>query len=228
ATGRSPLKPLKCHAIILRDTVAAHVQQADVVPQDYGMAFQWFERAAAGGLPDGMRNLAAMYANGFGTEIDEARSDALLRQAALGGDIESVSFFSDARLQPADPALTEAYATAAALGDPIASFNHGLVAIWDDAATGQAYRTSADAFRVAAQDGIPAAMANLGILMFEGRGILQNYTEGYAWLTVAVSMGLTDALDLRDRLGATMTVGQLNAAERRAEEIWESVTGTAP
>jgi TPR repeat protein len=117
---------------------------------------------------------------------------------------------------------------AAQSGDPIASFNLGLALMATEEISVAQQRAAADAFALAARRGLPAAMANYGLMFFEGRGVLQDFTEGYAWLTVAVSMGLPDALELRDQLGRSMTVGQINAAQSLAEGLWQEITGRAP
>ena len=41
------------------------------VPQDYGKARQWYEKAAAQGLAAAQGNLGVMYANGHGVPQDD-------------------------------------------------------------------------------------------------------------------------------------------------------------
>ena len=70
-------------------------------------------------------------------------------------------------------------------------------------------------------------MANLGVLMFEGKGTLQDFVEGHKLMTLAASAGLTGAIEVRDRLGARMTPDQINAANAAAETDWAERLGGA-
>ncbi len=65
-----------------------------------------------------------------------------------------------------------------------------------------------------------AAMANLGILTFEGKGALQDYVEGYKLLTLAATSGHPGAIAARDQLVGRMTRDQINAANTAAEVEW--------
>ena len=196
------------------------------VAQDYGAAYRYFEQAASAGLPEGLRNLAALYANGFGVAVDEAKSDALLRAAAQRG--EAIAFFHDPRLLAPTLDQIETYAVGATNGDPVASYSYAMLVTASAGASGAEFAQAGRAFQQAAAKGLPAAMANYGLMKFQGRGVLQDFVEGHAWLTVAASLGLKEALEVRDRFGAALTAEQLNAAQARAEVIWQETTGQVP
>lgn len=200
--------------------------RGDAGTTDYETAFKWFNMAAESGLTEGLRNLAAMYENGFAVPVDETRAQALLRQAAAGGS-SALTYFSDSRLAVPDPQEIERYARAASVGDPISNFNLAMVLVVQPQVGGPEMRAAAGAFQTAARRGIPAAMANYGLMMFEGRGVLQDFVEGYAWMTVAVSMGLPGALESRDKLAQVMTVKQINQAQGLSERLWQDITGRA-
>ena len=198
------------------------------VLQDYALAVDWFTKAAAQGLPVALTNLGVMYENGFGVEQDEEEATRLYRLAGQGsadGSDAAPTLIFDARLQLPDPALTETYLTAARAGDPVAQFLLGYL-LASQATANSDYRSAAQLFRAAADKGLPAAMANLGVLTFEGKGVLQDFVEGYGWLTLAASGGSPGAIDLRDRLGERMTPEQINAANALAETRWAEIGGT--
>ncbi len=202
------------------------------VAQDYAKAAEWYARAADQGLPDAIRNLAVMYQNGFGVPVDEAEAARLNRLAALApgqtatpeGDAAGIALLYDPRLLPPDAALVSGYVAAARAGDPVALFVLGYLRA-RAAGSAAGLREAAGLFRQAAQKGSAPAMANLGLMMFEGRGVLQDYVEGYKWLSLAAISGLPGTEALRDRLAARMTPAQINAANALAQEVWD---GNAP
>lgn len=197
------------------------------VAQDHARAVEWYSKAAEQGLPDAIRNLAVMYQNGFGVAPDEEQAARLNRIAALSagvtadiqGDAAGLPLLFDPRLKPPDAAQVPAYRAAAQAGDPVALFLLGYVTA-NAAQNSAGYREAAALFRRAADSGSHAAMANLGIMIFEGRGVLQDYVEGYKWLSLAAVGGLPGAVRMRDALAERMTPGQINAANALAEREW--------
>lgn len=197
------------------------------VLQDYALAVDWFTRAAAQGLAVALTNLGVMYENGFGVQQDEEEAKRLYRLAgqgsADGGEAGPVLIF-DARLQPPDPALAETYLASARAGDPVAQFLLGYL-LATQAGSGSDYRDAAQFFQAAADKGMAAAMANLGVLTFEGKGVLQDFVDGYVWLTLASTGGVPGTIELRDRLASRMTPDQINAANAVAETRWVEMRG---
>ena len=197
------------------------------VEQDYAAAAEWFRRAAETGLPEAIRNLGVMYENGFGVPLDEIEAQRLYRLAALApgqsadaeGDATGLALLYDDRLLPPDAGRLEDYAAAASAGDPTAEFLLGYIRA-SAATSGADYLEAVRLFESAAAKGSAAAMANLGILMFEGRGALQDYVAGYMWLSLAATSGFPGAAETRDELARRMTPDQINAANAAAEQAW--------
>ena len=77
--------------------------------------------------------------------------------------------------------------------------------------------------RAAALRGHGPAMANLGLLYVNGRGVPQDFVLGYMWLTLADAAGLPGAAALAGRTAARMTPGQIEEAQIRAQAQWETV-----
>ncbi|KMW56433.1 Tetratricopeptide repeat family protein [Candidatus Rhodobacter oscarellae] len=202
--------------------------RGDGVATDYDAAFAWFQKAAELGLPEGMKNLAVMYENGFGTEVDEDRAAELLRMAVADTAAQELQLVFDARLKPISADKLELYVGGAELGDPLANYYLGHYLLSAEAADIGDYREAARAFKLAAQAGLPAAMANYGMLLFGGRGVLQDFETGYAWLTLAGSLGDASMISLRDKFALQMPVSQVNAAQALAEQLWAEVVEGRP
>lgn len=190
------------------------------VPQDYEKAAKLFAAAAQQGLPGAIRNLGVMYENGFGVAMDEAYAIELYRQAGQGTPATQAApaLNYDARLAPLpqEDKLADRLRPAAKAGDPVAQFQLGwhLISAPEVDFAGVAEATAM--FKAAAEAGYGPAMRNLGILYFEGRGVPQDYMLGRMWLTLAGQAGQSDAPDLIETLGSTMTPEQINDAQARA------------
>lgn len=52
------------------------------------------------------------------------------------------------------------------------------------------YATAAQEFKKAAEQGYANAQYNLGVLYTNGRGVIQDYTEGVRWFTLAAEQCL--------------------------------------
>ncbi len=195
------------------------------VPQNYERAFALFQAAADQGLPQALTNLGVMYENGFGVAHDEARAAALYRQGGAGvRDADGPGFVYDPRLAPppTDTAgLTDLQADAQA-GDPVAQFQLGWLLVQGENVPAANWRQAAELFRIPAETGHAASMANLGLLHIKGRGVPQDFVLGQMWLTLAVTAGLEAALPHSTALQARMTPGQINDAQARAAARWQA------
>ena len=131
----------------------------------------------------------------------------------------------DARLAEVDPAKAETYLAGAKAGDPVAQFLLGYLMASDPEFADP--RQAAALFEAAARKGLPAAMVNFGILSFQGKGTLQDFVEGYKWLTLASASGMGGVIDLRDQLAVRMTHEQINEANIIAELEWAEILNNA-
>ena len=189
------------------------------VAQDYELASQLFAAAAEQGLTQAMTNLGVMYENGFGVEQDDARAAQLYRMAGQQGAANQPGgLIYDTRLKPVapEPAAIEAQASA---GDPLAQFQLAWILATDPSADHAAVARAAQLFRAAAQSGYPPAMANLGLMYFEGRGVYQDYVLSLKWITLASAAGLPDGAALSARVMPYLTPGQVNEAQSMAENF---------
>lgn len=207
--------------------------RGDGVDQDYARAAQLFRQAAAQGYAAAITNLGVMYENGFGVPQDEAEAVRLYR---LGGQGGAPGGTAAAALPPAvyDPRLAAppapmtaaaltALQAAAATGDPVAGFQLGWLLASDEGADPAAARRAAALFRDGAGKGHAAAMANLGLLYLQGRGVPQDYVLGQMWLLLAATAGLPEAGALAATARQRMTPGQITDAQAAAETRWDEM-----
>ncbi|MDQ2092205.1 SEL1-like repeat protein [Marimonas arenosa] len=193
------------------------------VPQDYARAAALFAQAAEQGMPQALTNLGVMYENGFGVELDEARAQELYRLGGQTGRSDGTGevlprLVYDPRLAPpaeGDDAMAVLQAQVRG-GDPVAMFQLGWLLARPDNAPYSALTQAAALFRTAAERGYGPAMVNLGLMHFDGRGVLQDYVQGQMWLTLAEAAGQKGAAELGLRYSDVMTAAQINEAQARA------------
>jgi hypothetical protein len=80
-----------------------------------------------------------------------------------------------------------------------------------------------ECFLAAARGGVPEAMHNVGAALVSGRGVKRDYTEGLAWLIVATKSGADSDSEQRTRAHLAKRPAVIAAAEKRAQEIQESL-----
>lgn len=195
--------------------------RGDGVAQDYERAVGLFTKAAEQGLAVAMTNLAVMYENGFGVEMNEPLAVELYRKGGRGGD-------TGAGPQPVyDPRLAEPDTSeeglrlmtqAARAGDPVAQFQMAWLLLNRQPAQFQDIQAAAGLLRQAAEAGLAPAMANLGLLYFDGRGVPQDYALGHMWLILAGTAGMPDAISISSELAARLTPEQISEAQQMAAQ----------
>lgn len=197
------------------------------VEQDYERAAGYFRIAAQSGLPEALRNLGVLHENGFGVEQTDAGAAALYRQAASLVAPDPAKLFSpvlDPRLiaPPSEPEAIARLLSQAESGEPVALALAGSALL----ASGTGHENMREAInwlRRAAHSGHGYSMANLGILYVQGRGVLQDYVFGYAWLSLAQAAGMEGADQLLDLLLPTLTPAQVAEAQEVSQELWQKI-----
>jgi len=79
----------------------------------------------------------------------------------------------------------------------------------------------AEQVREKAEAGNVHAQYALGLMYAEGRGLMQDETQAYVWLSRAAAQGDQDAVTLRYVLLSQMNAGQIAAAVRQLEQETE-------
>jgi TPR repeat protein len=56
------------------------------------------------------------------------------------------------------------------------------------------YEEAVKLFRVAAENGDKFSQHCLGVMLYKGKGVKKNYTEGFIWLDLAAKQGFSQAI----------------------------------
>jgi len=79
-------------------------------------------------------------------------------------------------------------------------------------------KTAVKWFRLAAEQGNAQAQSNLGVMYFKGQGVVQDYVRAHMWSNIAASQGSKEGMQNRDILVKSMSSGELDAAQKLANE----------
>ena len=74
-------------------------------------------------------------------------------------------------------------------------------------------------YREAAEQGYADAQNNLGIMYYEGRGVIQDYAQAHIWFNIASALGSQNAKKNR-RLAERMLTAQEIAEARKEAAKW--------
>jgi TPR repeat protein len=69
-----------------------------------------------------------------------------------------------------------------------------------------------------AEQGDAKAQFVLGVMYFEGQGVLQDYVTAHMWANMASMNGSEMAPELRNAIAKEMTPAQIHAAQKRAKD----------
>ena len=65
-------------------------------------------------------------------------------------------------------------------------------------------------------------------MMFEmyanGKGVIEDNVEAYAWFNVAVEKGADEAVEKRDKIKNNMTLKQIAEGQKRSREIMKFIS----
>lgn len=188
------------------------------VDQNYEQAFYWFSEAAEQGHKAAMANLAVMYDNGLGVAFNEEMAKQLNRSAAqqshnsLGAAIDTLDYTYDDRLRLPETNTDLTYLQQqAATQDPVALYQLGWY--WLQQAATPDYSLARRMLEKAAAAGMRSAMFNLGLMSLKGRGVPQDFVQGYRWINQAAALNLPVAATARNVLLPFMTPKQLEQAQ---------------
>jgi uncharacterized protein len=91
----------------------------------------------------------------------------------------------------------------------------------------QDYKNAADNFRKAAEQGLPQAQYQLGLMLKRGQGINEDKFEAYTWLLVSFDAGNQAASSDLSTLEADLGSMQLEKAKSKARDLEARVRRTA-
>lgn len=77
-------------------------------------------------------------------------------------------------------------------------------------------------YRLAAEQGYPAAQTNLGVMYAKGDGVLQDNVQAHMRGNIGCALGHENGCKLRERVAEKMTPADISEAQRRARVCMES------
>ena len=200
----------------LEDGIAAHERK------NYAVASQIFWKLAARGNATAQYSLALMYSDGQG--VIQGHSEAMVwyklaaAQGHAGAQLNLGLMYDNGQGVLQDYAeAVRWYKLAAAQGKASAQFNLGLM--YDIGQGG--VQDNAEAvrwYKVAAAQGHAGAQSNLAFMYFLGRGVVRDYVRGHMWANLAIVVGATDGVEVRDLMATKMIPTQIAEAQKLARD----------
>ena len=172
--------------------------------QDYAMAREWYEKAAAEDHTDAMNDLGLLYENGQGVTQDYVRAREWYEKAVAKDNTDAMVnlgvLYARGHGVAQDYAKArEWYEKAAEKGEDMAMFNLGLL-YENGYGVAQDYVKAREWYEKAAAEDHTHAMVNLGLLYTKGLGVTQDYAKAREWYEKAVAKGNTDAMASLEKL----------------------------
>ncbi|WP_368231812.1 tetratricopeptide repeat protein [Aeromonas sp. s3] len=180
------------------------------VPTDPALGRYWLELAASHGSHEAEYQLSLQ-------QVDREQQIEWLARAAEGGVTQA--WFELAELQHKQGALEQArasYAKAAQQGHIAAQYTYGEMLRLGQGGK-EDYALALKQYRLAAQQGDRMAQYRIGTLREEGLGAPRNRVHAYAWLSLAATEGMPEAVRARDELEAVMTKPEVKQAQKLSE-----------
>ncbi len=169
---------------------ATALDRPDASASDLASASYWYTKAANKGHTDAQTNLAAMYAEGRGVDLDGHQAARWYRRAAEGGlaaaqsDLGLLYMRGVGVPQDMDRAIFW-FRKAADQGEALAQFNLGNLYRLEL----RKYAEAAKWYRMAAEQGWSPAQVNLGHMYVYGQGVRKSYRNAVKWLRKAAENG---------------------------------------
>ena len=189
------------------------------VSADPALGRYWLELAAGHGSHEAEYQLSLQ-------QIDREQRLHWLTRAAEGGITKA--WFDLARLQQETSELEQArasYAKAARQGNTAALYAYGEMLRLGQGGK-EDYALALKQYRQAAQQGDRMAQYRMGTLREEGLGAPRNRVHAYAWLSLAATEGMPEAVQARDELEAAMTKPEVKQAQKLSEHWFGKMAST--
>jgi hypothetical protein len=192
------------------------------VPQNFGQAMHWYERAAEAGNVEAQFYLGVMYETGVRGNNDTASAAKWYRKAAEQGHVQAQTrlgvLYYQGRGVPADFAeAARWYAKAADGGSPRAQYNLALMYERGQGVPVNA-AMAASLYEKASDGGTAQARLSLATLYARGEGVKRDPQRALMWLDMAAASGLRISDAVRQGLLDELSPAQKAEAKRLADE----------
>ncbi|AVP83541.1 tetratricopeptide repeat protein [Aeromonas hydrophila] len=192
----------------------------DQVSADPALGRYWLELAAGHGSHEAEYQLSLQ-------QIDREQRLHWLTRAADGGVTKA--WFDLAALQQEQGELEQArasYAKAARQGNMAALYAYGEMLRLGQGGK-EDYALALKQYRQAAQQGDRMAQYRMGTMREEGLGAPRNRVHAYAWLSLAATEGMPEAVQARDELEVAMTQPEVKQAQKLSEHWFGKMSSPA-
>ncbi len=159
--------------------------QAGLSPSD---ALHWFSMASQHSRPDAMRAIGEMYIKGQGLTPDPEKGRDWLKQAIDYGDSLAARKMGDSYFENDAPEALKWYEKAAYGGDHEAAYIAAIM-YEENYDIRPDTKRMAELMQIAAEAGYPAAQADYGLLVYQGRGVPQSTNRATEWFEKAAKNG---------------------------------------
>ncbi len=159
--------------------------QAGLTPSD---ALHWFSMASQANRPDAMRAIGEMYLKGQGLTPDQEKGLEWLRRAVDFGDGLAARKIADSYFETDAPEALRWYEKAAKAGDTESAYVAAIMYEENFDIKPDTVKM-ATLMKQAAEGGYPAAQADYGLLVYQGRGVEQSTNEAASWFEQAAKAG---------------------------------------
>ena len=209
--------------------MAYFLSEGQHVPQNKEAAIQLYSEAAEQRDADALLNLGIMYLLGDTVDRDLEKALSYLNQININdkpvagryiGDIYQYSDNSSEREK-----AKRYYEAAAGKGDLVSY--HTLARLAQLGKDGEKNTEQAISYyKYAASQGHTPSQYALGVLYANGGdGIQRNVLTAYAWMSLAATAGLPDAIQAQRQLEENMTLSELDKARREIIDIQRNIMG---
>ena len=192
--------------------------------KDYATAADWYRRAAEQNHSEAKNNLGRVYLDGRGVERDEKEALRLFSEAADAGlgraMINLGRMYEQGRRVRVNYNTASTWYVRGAEAGEVARARARLVAV---ARCGS--RAASNWLRQAANSGDEEAMHKLGLLYFEGIGVLQSFTLAHLWVNLSAALGNEKAAQDREVIELSMSGLEIGEARSRADAWWQDNRG---
>jgi len=158
---------------------------AGLSPSD---AMHWFSSASQLGRPDAMRAIGEMYQIGLGVAPDPKKAEIWLTRAGQYGDDLADRKMADSLFESNPAEALNYYEKAAAAGDAEAAYIAAIM-YEENFDIRPDTQKMASLMHQAAQGGNAPAMADYGLLVFQGRGVPKSEAQAAEWFRKAAQAG---------------------------------------
>ncbi|XAG70174.1 sel1 repeat family protein [bacterium 19CA06SA08-2] len=182
----------------------------ELVSADPALGRYWLELAAGHGSHEAEYQLSLQ-------QVEQELQVYWLEKAANGGVAQAL--FELAELQHKQGELEQArasYAKVAQQGHVAAQYTYGEMLRLGQGGK-EDYALALKQYRLAAQQGDRMAQYRMGTLREEGLGAPRNRVHAYAWLSLAATEAMPEAVQARDELEAVMTKPEVKQAQKLSE-----------